>query len=241
MDTDWEKLLKSHPAVKKEWDATYPWIRYVARPVSFPISWAFRKAGLGANHATILTVLLGFASVPLLASGVKAWMAAGALCLVLYTVFDCVDGDLARAWPETGSPAGQFWGELVGHFYLICYIPLGLSFGEPWAAFGPAITACKLLTINIRHNFWETLGGLWEQSKKASAYEPSTGKWHYKVYYNLTDPQGHIFLLPLLLLAGFGREFIAVSLAIACADLAFILVFHLLRARKIGSKKGQVL
>ncbi|OGS13610.1 MAG: hypothetical protein A2234_04715 [Elusimicrobia bacterium RIFOXYA2_FULL_58_8] len=238
MNTDWDKLLKSHPAEKSAWDATYLWIYCVARPLSFPISWLFRKAGAGANHATVLTALLGFASVPLLASGDIYKMAAGALCLVLYTVFDCVDGDLARAWPETGSPAGQFWGELVGNFYLIAYIPLGISFGDSWAAYGAMVTACKLLVISIRQNFWATLGRLWESSKQNSAYEPSTGKWHYKIYYNLTDPQAHVFLLPLLILAGFGREFIAVSLAISCADLAFILIFHLIRAHKIGSQKG---
>lgn len=241
MNADWEKLLKSHPAEKKAWDATYLWIHFVARPVSFPLSWLFRKAGLGANHATILTALLGFASVPLLASGDTAKMAAGALCLVLYTVFDCVDGDLARSWPETGSPAGQFWGELVGHFYLICYIPLGISFGEPWVAFGTGVTACKLLVINIRHNFRETLGRLWERSKESdSAYVPSTGRWYYKLYYNLTDTQGHVFLLPLFILAGFGRQFIALSLAISFSDLVFILVFHLVRAQRIGSQRGQI-
>lgn len=239
MDADWKRLIESHPEEKRAWDSTYPWISLVARPLSFPISWAMRKAGLGANHATVFTVLLGFASVPLLASANTAWAVAGAMCLVIYTVFDCVDGDLARAWPETGSPAGQFWGELVGNFYLLAYIPLGYSYGTEWAAMGACITAAKLFVIHIRHNFWNTLGRLWEGSKKASAYEPSTGKWHYKIYYNLTDPQGHVFILPVLIAAGVGREFIAASLAISCADLVFIVVFHLARARRIGSVKGQ--
>lgn len=241
MDADWKKLLDSHPEVKSNWDATFLWIYCVARPLSFPISLAMHKMGMGANHATIFTALLGFASVPLLASGDLHEMAAGAGCLVLYTIFDCVDGDLARAWPETGSPAGQFWGELVGNFYLLAYIPLGVSFGAEWAALGACVMACKLLILHIRHNFWNTLGGLWEESKKVSAYEPSTGKWYYRVYYNFTDPQGHVFLLPLLIAFGYGRQFIAASLAISCADLLFILYLYLSRASKIGSKKGQVL
>jgi phosphatidylglycerophosphate synthase len=241
MDSDWEKIIRTYPAEKREWDSTYPWIYYIARPLSFPISWLLRKAGIGANPVTVLTAVLGFASLPLLAGGNRAWMAAGAFCLVLYTIFDCVDGNLARAWPETGSPAGQFWGELVGHFYLICYIPLSLSLGGHWPAFAAAVTACKLLGINIRHNFWQTLGGLWETSKQESAYSPYTGRWHYKIYYNLTDPQAHIFLLPVLILLGKERQFIAASLAISCADLAFILVFYLVRAGKVGSRKGQLL
>lgn len=241
MDSDWNKLIAAHPPAKRDWDSTYLWIYWVARPLSFPISWLMRKAGLGANHATVLTAALGFSSVPLLASGDTAPMAAGAACLVLYSIFDCVDGDLARAWPETGSPAGQFWGELVGNFYFILYIPLGFSFGSEWAALGACVTSCKLLVLHIRLNFWNTLGGLWEAAKENSSYVPSTGRWYYKLYYNLTDPQAHVFLLPFLLAAGLGRHFVAASLAISAADLAFILFFYLARARRAGSRKGQQL
>lgn len=239
MNPLWKKLLEAYPPEKKAWDGTYPWIYYIARPASFPISWLLLKAGATANHATIFTALLGFASVPLLACGRPGLMALGALCLVLYTVFDCVDGDMARACPETGSPAGQYWGELVGNFYLICYIPLGASLGNGWLAAGALITVCKLLIITIRNNFWQTLGGLWEKSKQSSGYVPFTGTWYYKVYYNLTDPQAHVFLLPPLILAGFPRQFIAASLALSALDLCFIIIFYLLRARRIGSRMGQ--
>ncbi|MDO8806545.1 MAG: CDP-alcohol phosphatidyltransferase family protein [Elusimicrobiota bacterium] len=241
MDELWKKLLLSYPPVKKAWDGTYPWIYYIARPVSFPISWLLLKAGATANHVTVLTAALGFASVPLLACGRPGLMALGAFCLVLYTVFDCVDGDMARAFPETGSPAGQYWGELVGNFYLICYIPLAAGLGGEWPVLGALVTVCKLLIISIRNNFWQTLGGLWEKSKQTSGYVPYTGSWYYKLYYNLTDPQAHVFLLPILILAGFGKQFIAASLLISGFDLIFIIVFYLVRAGKIGSQKGQVL
>lgn len=239
MDTLWQKLRENYPQEKKAWDNTYPWIYYIARPISFPISWLLLKAGATANHATIFTALLGFASVPLLASGRLFLMAAGAACLLLYTIFDCVDGDMARACPETGSPAGQFWGELVGNFYLICYIPLGLSLGGEWVSAGAYITVCKLLAAAIRANFWGTLGGLWEASKQAAAEDGHSNKWYYKIYYNLTDPQAHIFLLPILILAGAAKQFVAVSLAISAADLCFITLLYLARAAKIGSKMGQ--
>lgn len=148
---------------------------------------------------------------------------------------------MARAFPETGSPAGQFWGELVGNFYLVCYIPLGASLGSGWLAAGALVTVCKLLVISIRNNFWQTLGGLWEKSKETSGYVPYTGSWYYKVYYNLTDPQAHVFLLPILIIAGMSRQFISGSLLISGAELVFIVIFHLVRAQRIGSKKGQIL
>lgn len=241
MDDLWIKLKNAYPPQKKAWDSTYPWIYYIARPVSFPISWLLLKAGATANHVTLFTAALGFASIPLLASGRQALAALGAFCLVLYTVFDCVDGDMARACPETGSPAGQFWGELVGNFYLVCYIPLAVPLGADWAALGALVTVCKLLIINIRNNFWQTLGGIWEGSKQSSGFVPHTGKWYYKVYNNFTDPQAHVFLLPPLILAGFSRQFIAASLAVSAADLCFIVVFYLFRARRVGSRMGQVL
>lgn len=241
MNELWNKLIASYPPVKRDWDSTYPWIYYIARPVSFPISWLLLKAGATANQATVFTAALGFASVPLLACGDRALMALGAGCLVLYTVFDCVDGDMARACPETGSPAGQFWGELVGNFYLVCYIPLGAALGGRWAALGALVTVCKLLVRSIRDNFWQTLGGLWEGSKKDSGFVPHTGRWYYKVYNNLTDPQAHVFLLPPLILAGRAGDFVAASLAVSAADLAFILLFYLGRARRVGSRMGQTL
>jgi len=241
MDPLWNKLLAAYPPQKRDWDSTYPWIYYIARPLSFPLSWLLLKAGATANHVTVFTAALGFASVPLLAARSPGYMALGGLCLALYTVFDCVDGNMARACPETGSPAGQFWGELVGNFYLVCYIPLGFSLGGDWPALGALVTVCKLLVVSIRNNFWQTLGGLWEGSKKSSGFVPHTGRWYYKVYNNLTDPQAHIALLPPLILAGLAQEFLAATLAIAAADLAFILVFYLLRARRVGSRMGQTL
>lgn len=241
MDALWKKLKDSYPPEKKAWDATYPWIYFAARPLSFPISWLLLKAGATANHVTVFTAVLGVLSVPGLASGSGLWMAAGAACLLLYTVFDCVDGDMARACPETGSPAGQFWGELVGNFYFVSYIPLGIGLGGAWAALGAYVTVCKLLVLHIRLNFWGTLGGLWNKEKAAENYAPHTGRWYYKVYYNLTDPQAHIFALPLLILAGWQNYYLAASLAVSTADLAFILCFYLARAARIGSVKGQLL
>jgi phosphatidylglycerophosphate synthase len=241
MDQLWKKLKSAYPPEKIAWDSTYPWIYYIARPVSFPLSWLLLKTGFTANHATIFTAILGFASVPLLASGETRLMTLGAFCLLLYTIFDCVDGDMARACPETGSPAGQYWGELVGNFYLICYIPLAVSLGGGWPVLGALITVCKLLVICVRNNFWQTLGGLWENSKKTSEFTPHTGSWYYRIYNNLTDPQAHIFLLPILIPAGFGKQFIAASLLISGLDLVFIIIFYLARARRIGSQKGRVL
>ncbi|MBI4656795.1 MAG: CDP-alcohol phosphatidyltransferase family protein [Elusimicrobia bacterium] len=238
MNKDWQKLINSHPEEKRNWDSTYPWIYYVARPISFPISWLFYKMGISANHVTIFTAILGIASVPLLASGETAEMAMGASCLLFYTVFDCVDGDMARAWPSLGSPAGQYWGELVGNFYLLAYFSLGLGLRQPlWIAVGAGITIEKFLAVRIRDNFWDTLGNLWEASKKISGYQPHTGKWYYRIYWNLVDPQGHVFLLPVIIALGWTKIFLAISALIAAGELIFVLALCLCRAQKIGSGK----
>lgn len=238
---DWEKLKASYPDEKRAWDATYPWIFRVARPASFPISLACRRLGVSANAVTVFTAVLGALSFPCLASGSAPLMTAGGACLLLYTIFDCVDGNLARAWPETGSPAGQWWGELVGNFYTLSYPALGLGLGGEWALYGAFTAIAKQLVSLIRNNFWQTLGGLWKESKNRGGYEPHTGRWYYKVYYNLTDPQAHIAALPFLVFYGLGHHFLAASLAISLADLAFILFFYLRRASSIGGERGKTI
>ena len=240
MDKDWQGLLKSYPQEKRSWDKTYPWIYYCARPLSFPISWVLLKARVSANLVTIFTALLGIGSVVLMMSAKTDLMVGGALCLFLYTIFDCVDGNLARFRPSSGSPAGQYWGELVGNFYLLAYCALGIGLRQTsWVALGAAVSIEKLLAQRIRDNFWSTLGTLWQRAKEGSGFLPHTGRWYYRLYCNLVDPQAHIALLPFLILAGYTKVFLGISALISLGELIIVLTLYLSRAHRIGSRSSQ--
>jgi hypothetical protein len=183
---------------------------------------------------TLFTAVLGLFSLPALASGCVGYMAAGGWALLLYTIFDCVDGNLARGWPETTSRAGKYWDGLVGNFYILSYFALGIGIGgEFWPIAGAAATVAKLLARRIKTDFWSSLGGNWEAGKKDSGFVPHTGRPYYILYYNLTDTQSHIFLLPFLITAGFGTWFLGASVLISFGELLFSAVLYISRSARL--------
>jgi len=234
MNDERAELLKGYSEEKKDWDATFPWIFYVARPVSFPLTLVLKKLGATPDGITGFTAVLGLASLPALASGKPLAMAAGGVFLLLYTIFDCVDGNLARAWPATASRAGKYWDGLVGNFYILSYFALGIGFGgENWPIIGAFSTIAKLLARRVKTDFWEVLGAGWEADKKDSGYRPQTGTFRYKVYYNLTDPQAHIFILPFAVFYGFGTWYLGLSALLSAAELVFVTALYLFRSARL--------
>ncbi|HOW28323.1 MAG TPA: CDP-alcohol phosphatidyltransferase family protein [Elusimicrobiota bacterium] len=233
---DYQQLISSYPAEKRAWDRTYPWISGVARPLSFPLSWLFRKAGLRADHVTLMTAILGVLSMAGLSTGHPSLMIVGGGCLLAYNILDCVDGNLARAWPVPGAPVGKFWDQLVGNFYGLSYLFLGIGLGERSSlVMGALVTAEKLLIHSIRNIFWSVLGPRWEQEKTDSGRSTIShaGRWYYAVFYNLVDLQAHTVLLPVCLLFGLGPLFLAVSLAAAAGELAITLGLYLRRSFRL--------
>lgn len=233
MNDEMAELLKGY-GEKKDWDTTFPWIFYVARPVSFPLTLVLRRLGATPDGVTGFTAALGLASFPALASGDQRVMAAGGVLLLLYTIFDCVDGNLARAWPATASRAGKYWDGLVGNFYILSYFALGIGFGgESWPIIGASVTIAKLLAYRVKTEFWAVLGGSWEADKKDSGYRPHTGTLPYKVYYNLTDTQAHVFILPFAVFFGFGTWYLGLSALLSAAELIFVAALYLFRSVKL--------
>lgn len=193
-----------------------------------------RKAGAKPDHVTLLTAALGTLSLPALASGMHGYMIVGGAALLFYTIFDCVDGNLARGWPETASRAGKYWDGLVGNFYILSYFALGIGLGGKYFPLaGAGITIAKLLSVRIKTDFWTLLGEKWESEKKSSGFVPHTGRVYYRLYYNLTDPQAHIALLPLMLAGGLGPWFLGVSALISAGEVLFSVFFYLSRSARL--------
>ncbi len=239
MDNDWRHLLETYPPEKKDWDRTYPWIAYVLRPLSFPVSWVLHKVGATGNMVTVFTCLLGLIALPALASGCETGMMVGALCILLYNFLDCVDGNLARAWPPGGPPVGKFWDQMAGNFYWLSYAALGMGLGEYfYLAMGSLITIEKYLVHATRHIYWDVLGSSWETVKCASiaGSVSHVGRWYYKVYYNLTDLQSHAFLLLLSVLFNLGDTFLTISFVFITGELMITLGLYVLRSVRMKGR-----
>jgi phosphatidylglycerophosphate synthase len=238
MDNDYARILAAYPPEKKAWDKTYPWIYYVLRPLSFPVSYFFRKIGWSADAVTGLTAVLGLAALPGLALG-GGLAAVGALCLLLYNFLDCVDGNLARAWPRPGPPVGKFWDQMVGNSYWLAYAFLGLGTGDVFfVILGGAVTIEKYAVQAARHMFWSVLGPEWEKVKAVpgSDFTPHAGRWYYKLYYNLTDLQAHVPLLALCAALDAADLFLSISFLFALLELAATIGLYLRRSFELRER-----
>jgi CDP-L-myo-inositol myo-inositolphosphotransferase len=102
--------------------ATDGWVsRHWNRPVSRAISAVLLSLGLAASHASILTLLLGFATAAIaMAPGYYAMAWTGVL-FQLASILDGVDGEMARA-TLTESEAGARLDTIVDQLtYVICF------------------------------------------------------------------------------------------------------------------------
>jgi 1L-myo-inositol 1-phosphate cytidylyltransferase / CDP-L-myo-inositol myo-inositolphosphotransferase len=102
--------------------------RYFNRPVGRLFSRFLVCTSVTPNQVSVFSILIGLVSAALLATGTAGTALAGALCLQLSAVMDCVDGDLARALFKQSS-LGK-WLDLVGDQVVHVGVFLGLGIGQ---------------------------------------------------------------------------------------------------------------
>lgn len=95
--------------------------KHVHRKVSRLFSYLFLQLGLSPNHATFFTFGVGVASAALMAQTTQATMIAGALLFWCASIFDGIDGEMARLTLSESSK-----GEALDTFvdqatHLLCY------------------------------------------------------------------------------------------------------------------------
>ncbi len=242
MTSTWQLVLASYEPEKRQWDRIYPWISYVLRPLSFLITGPFLRRGVTANQVTAVTAILGLAACGLLAWGILPGFLWGGICVTLLNLFDCVDGNLARLKPSNGPPVGTFYDQLVGDIFPLLYFFLGIGLARAhptWAVTfliaGGATTILRFMVVLVRSKFRGVLDTAWEEAR-AAGHVPRQGhasRWYTKCYYNVTDIQGHDFLLWVGALGGWLPYFLAASLLVAAADFFFTLNFYLIRAARL--------
>lgn len=245
---EWEALLSSYSEEKRQWDRTYPWIGYVLRPVSFLITIPFFRLGITANQVTALTGFLGFAACVLLAWGTPLGFLLGGICVSLLNLFDCVDGNLARLSPSNGPPVGKFYDQLVGDVFPLVYFFLGIGLARTYQSWtvtfviaGGATTILRLIVVQVRGKFQSVLGTALNKARTVGRL-PTKGhayRWYTRCYYNITDIQGHDFLLWISALSGWLPHFLGGSLLLATLDFSFTLIFYITRAASLQERSPE--
>jgi len=114
------QISASLPPDKNRFDSL--WIRFVLRPLSVPVAWAFLRLGLSANHVSYLAVLVSLIAAILMGTGNRNVVIFGALLFNCFALLDCVDGNIARVRKQA-SPYGAFMDALGGYVAFACVLP----------------------------------------------------------------------------------------------------------------------
>ncbi|MDR3341934.1 MAG: CDP-alcohol phosphatidyltransferase family protein [Treponema sp.] len=118
-----QEISSSIPPEKKQQDGI--WTRFVLRPLSIPVTWVALRLRLSANAVSYISVIFSIGG-GILFSMQGFWLPLwGAILLQVFSIFDCVDGNIARV-TNTASPWGG-WADAVMGF--IAYTMVFLSTG----------------------------------------------------------------------------------------------------------------
>lgn len=126
------KQIKGAYEQKREWEKQFPLNYFIVRPVSFYISYIVLKITRNPAAVAFAGFLLGLAGCFLLLFSNTLTIWPGIIFILLYSVSDAVDGNVART---TGNVTlfGKYLDGLIGSLVdgsYIFFLGLGLYFAE---------------------------------------------------------------------------------------------------------------
>jgi len=106
------EIIASLPPEKVKQDGL--WTRFVLRPISFPVAWAALRLGLSPSFVSYFSALLSVAAGILFAWPNFVLAGIGAVLFNVFSVLDCVDGNMARVSGKAGPWGG--WADAISGF-----------------------------------------------------------------------------------------------------------------------------
>ncbi|MDR2102963.1 MAG: CDP-alcohol phosphatidyltransferase family protein [Treponema sp.] len=123
MKYTFKDIWDSLPPEKRRQDGL--WTLWVLRPLSIPVTWLALRLGLSANGVSYLSAIFSIGGGILFSLRGIYLPLLGAVLLNIFSVLDCVDGNIARV-THTAGPWGG-WADAVMGF--IAYTAVFLSSG----------------------------------------------------------------------------------------------------------------
>ncbi len=102
-------------------------IHYGIRPLSVYVAWLFVRLGISCKQTVMLGLLLGLLGVFLVATGAPQVAVAGILLLIVGSLLDYVDGNIARA-TETTDKLGAYL-DLTADNFMAAAVPIAVGIG----------------------------------------------------------------------------------------------------------------
>jgi phosphatidylglycerophosphate synthase len=98
----------------------------IGRPFSFPVSWLCMKVGLSATAVTYISMFFVIAGGVLLLQTNYVLQIIGASLFVVWQIFDCADGNIAR-YKKSYSAYGEFVDAMGGYLMnAVCFPVMGI-------------------------------------------------------------------------------------------------------------------
>ncbi len=103
--------------------------RYVERPLSLQISRFLAPTAITPNQISIVSIVVGLSGAPFFLSGFSTWQTVGALLLLVHSILDGCDGELARLKFQESRWGGvlDFWGDNIVHMATFACMAIGWS------------------------------------------------------------------------------------------------------------------
>lgn len=125
MKYKYSEIVKSLP--KNKSSVSSLWVKSVARPLSFPMTWICANMGMSANLVSILSGLVSVIGCVLLSLPYRWSVIVGVVLINFWIVLDCTDGNVARVTKKS-SRMGEFFDAAYG--YIICafdFLAIGIA------------------------------------------------------------------------------------------------------------------
>ena len=137
-----QQIKESLPKEKNKGDSI--WVQYVARSVSYPVTYFFINLGFSAWAVSVLSILIAFLAcfAFCINNDIARWI--GVVLIHFWMICDCVDGNIARVKKTTG-PMGEFIDAQSGYIIsAFCYFGLGVA-----AYYTTGFTQCSILFLAL--------------------------------------------------------------------------------------------
>ena len=112
---------------REKYEKKVPYTEKCLRKVSVYLTWILLHTDLSANQATLIMILFGILSGIFFCFGTKLLTLCGAFSLLIWYLFDLIDGEIAT-YRKTYSTTGSFF-DSVSHYIVHPLIFFCLGFG----------------------------------------------------------------------------------------------------------------
>lgn len=256
-----QQIREAH-AWKREYERYLPLSRYVFRPAGFLLTWLCIRLGLTSEAVSWLSGLVALGGFLCLLSASVELLPIGIGLLLLFNLFDCIDGSIARVM-KTENSYGRFldalmaWvdiaflaiiGVMLYHHPQLAYWPNPFGKGAVvWLVAGGLASFFYIYAAYVEHIFdtllredWNKLSGI----PKPEAHEnnvAATGGFFAKIIrialHNLRVRETQYLLLVIAYLAESIDLLLGIFLFFNTVHVLSLIVIYRIRGRVVYAAK----